>query len=117
MDGGHYLDAGPVVCRICNANVSKSEFGTVQKRVDLVDLVKSFPSSNEYLLAKMCVDSAENEPSKVSSFIPPGQLCFTLIAHRGSELAGWHAGGALHAVERRRSERGRVFLGPGLSLV
>ena len=40
----------------------------MQKRVlivDLVDLVKS-----EYLIAKIGVDKAENEPSKVSSSIP-----------------------------------------------
>ena len=32
----------------------------MQKYVNLVDLVKSFP--NEYLLAKIDVDTAENEP-------------------------------------------------------
>ena len=46
------------------------EFGTVQKRVKLVDLVKSSQSSfrtisNEYLLAKFGFDTAENEPLKV----------------------------------------------------
>ena len=44
-------------------------FGTVQKGVCLVDLVKSVPTST-YLLAKVGVDTAENEPSKISNFIP-----------------------------------------------
>ena len=35
------------------------------KRVNLVDLVKSFPSSIYYLLAKFGFDTAENEPLKV----------------------------------------------------
>ena len=42
--------------------------GAVQKYVNLVDLVESFPTdsySNEYLLAKIGVDTAENEPLKV----------------------------------------------------
>ena len=36
----------------------------VQKRVNFVDLVKSFQiaNSNEYLIAKIGVDTAENEP-------------------------------------------------------
>ena len=47
------------------------EVWAVQKHVNLVDLVKSFPTnllfeqianSNEYLLAKIGVDTAENEP-------------------------------------------------------
>ena len=40
----------------------------VQKRVDLVDLVKSFQTdsySDEYLLAKIGVDTAENGLLKV----------------------------------------------------
>ena len=37
----------------------------VQKNVDLIDLVKSFPYSNEYLVAKYGFDTAENESSKV----------------------------------------------------
>ena len=38
----------------------------VQKHVNLVDLVRaSDPNSNEYLLAKFGVDTAENEPLKV----------------------------------------------------
>ena len=39
----------------------------VQKRVNLVDLVKSFQTSysNEYLLANFGVETAENEPFKV----------------------------------------------------
>ena len=53
------------------------ECWAVQKRVDLVDIVKSFQTSilnilfetdsypNEYLLAKFGVDTAENEPLKV----------------------------------------------------
>ena len=38
------------------------EVWAVQKHVNLVDLVKSFLSSNEYLLAKFGVDTGENEP-------------------------------------------------------
>ena len=38
----------------------------VHKYVNIVDLVKSFPTnSNEYLLAKIGVDTAENEPLEV----------------------------------------------------
>ena len=37
----------------------------VQKRVNLVDLVKSFQTSIYYLLAKFGFDTAENEPLKV----------------------------------------------------
>ena len=37
----------------------------VQKRVNLVDLVKSFQTSIWNLLAKFGVDTAENEPLKV----------------------------------------------------
>ena len=40
----------------------------MQKRVNLVDLVKSFQTianSNEYLLPKFGFDTAENEPLKV----------------------------------------------------
>ena len=60
----------------------------MQKHVNLVDLVKSFPTnvpflnllfeqianSNEYLLAKFGFDTAENEPCKVcslSAYISP----------------------------------------------
>ena len=47
----------------------KIEVWAVQKHVNLVDLVKSFPAtSNEYLLAKFGVDAEENEPCKVCSF-------------------------------------------------
>ena len=37
----------------------------MQKRVNLVDLVKSFQTSIHYLLAKFGFDTAENEPLKV----------------------------------------------------
>ena len=37
----------------------------MQKYVNLVDLVKTQELSNEYLLAKIGVDTAENEPLKV----------------------------------------------------
>ena len=61
-------------CKILHAVAySNFEFGAVQKCVDLVDLVKSFPTdsySNVYLLAKIGIDTAENEPSKVLNFIP-----------------------------------------------
>ena len=45
------------------------EVWAVQKYANLVDRVKSFPTianSNEYLLAKIGVDTAENEPLKVT---------------------------------------------------
>ena len=55
--------------------VSNFEFGALQKCVDHVDYVESFPCflflnpffeqesySNEYLLANIGVDTAENEP-------------------------------------------------------
>ena len=51
-------------------NVGNFVFGAVQKCVYLVDLVKSVPTSIYYLLAKFGVDTAENEPSKISNFIP-----------------------------------------------
>ena len=37
----------------------------MQKHVNNVDLVKSFPKSIYYLLAKFGFDTAEKEPSKV----------------------------------------------------
>ena len=37
----------------------------VQKRVNIVDIVKSFQTSIYYLLAKVGFDTAENEPLKV----------------------------------------------------
>ena len=37
----------------------------MQKRVNLVDLVKSFLKKNKYLLEKIGVDTAENGPLKV----------------------------------------------------
>ena len=40
----------------------------VHKHVNLVDLVKSFPTGIYYLLAKIGVDIEENEPNKVCSF-------------------------------------------------
>ena len=40
------------------------------KCIDLVDLVKCFSTSAYYLLAKIGVDTAESEPSKVSNIIP-----------------------------------------------
>ena len=43
---------------------AKFEFGAVQKNANLVDLEKC--CKNEYLVAKIGVDTAENEPSKVS---------------------------------------------------
>ena len=49
---------------------SNFEFGAVQNCVDLVDLVKSFPTipiptSMYYLLAKIGVDTVENGPLNV----------------------------------------------------
>ena len=61
---------------------SNFKFGAVQKCIDRVDLVKSFPTiiipttieldpnSNDHSLAKIGVDTAENEPYKISDFIP-----------------------------------------------
>ena len=51
----------------------------MQKYVNLVDLVKSFPTSysNEYLLAKSGFDTAENESLKVHLIIQPWDLIFT----------------------------------------
>ena len=40
------------------------EIWAVQKYAYLVDLVKSFPTSIYLVLAKIGVDTAENEPSK-----------------------------------------------------
>ena len=48
------------------------EYGTVQKRVHLVDLVKSFQTSTYYLLAKFGFDTAENEPIKVCQKLANG---------------------------------------------
>ena len=45
--------------------------------VNLVDLVKSFPTSIYYVLAKIGVDTAENEPLKVHLIIQPWDLIFT----------------------------------------
>ena len=41
------------------------EFGVLQKRVNLVDLVKSCQIRFQYLLAKISFDTAENGPLKV----------------------------------------------------
>ena len=52
--------------------------GALQTCVDLLDLVKSYsnPSFNECLLAKFIVDTAENEPTKVSNSIPTQAIQF-----------------------------------------
>ena len=49
----------------------------MHKHVNLVDLVKSFPTSysNEYFLAKFGFDTADNEPDKT----PPRDLIFTYL--------------------------------------
>ena len=46
----------------------------MQKYANRVDLVKSFPTanSNEFLLAKVGFDTAENEPLKVHSYSSHG---------------------------------------------
>ena len=49
----------------------------MQKHVNLVDLVKSFPTNIYYLLAKIGADTAENEPLKVHLIIKPWDLIFT----------------------------------------
>ena len=42
----------------------------MQKNVNLVDLVKSFPTNIlNYFLAKFGVDTVENEPSELWSFV------------------------------------------------
>ena len=55
------------------------EVWAVQKHVNLVDLVKfeTDSYSNEYLLAKIGVDTAENEPLKVHLILQPWDLIFT----------------------------------------
>ena len=50
--------------------------GEVQKDVNLIDLVKKL--SNEHLLAKFGVDTAENQPLKVLLIIQPWDLIFTV---------------------------------------
>ena len=40
----------------------------MQKHVNIVDPVKSFRSSIYYLVAKVGVDTAENEPSEILEF-------------------------------------------------
>ena len=58
----------------------------MQEHVNLVDLEKSFLNllfetdsySNEYVLAKIGVDTAENKPLKVHFIIKPRDLIFTL---------------------------------------
>ena len=49
----------------------------MQKRVNLVDLVKSFPMNIYHLLTKISVDTAENEPLKVHLILQPLDLIFT----------------------------------------
>ena len=49
----------------------------MQKHVNLLDLVKSFPTNIYYLLAKFGVDTAENEPLKVNLILHPWDLIFT----------------------------------------
>ena len=47
-----------------DAYLMKFEGWTVQKHVNLIDLVKSFLSSIYYLLANISFDTFENEPPK-----------------------------------------------------
>ena len=56
----------------------------MQRDVNLIDLVKSFPSNQipiptniYYALAKICVDTAENEPLKVHLIFKLLDLIFT----------------------------------------
>ena len=44
---------------------SKNEYGAVRRNLNLVDLEKSKMLKNDYLVAIVAVDTAENEPSKV----------------------------------------------------
>ena len=53
------------------------EVWVVQKHVHLVDLVKSFPTNIYYLLTKIGVDTAENEPLKVHSIFKLWDLIST----------------------------------------
>ena len=46
----------------------------MQKGVNLVYLVKSFPTNISYLLAKIRIDTAENEPFKVCRYRPTNPL-------------------------------------------
>ena len=48
----------------------------MQKHVNLVDLAKSFPMNVYYLLTKIGVDTAENEPLKVHSIFKLWDLIF-----------------------------------------
>ena len=53
------------------------ELWAVQKHVNFVDLVKSFPTNSLfYLLAKNSFDTAENEPLKVLYFRKPTYCIF-----------------------------------------
>ena len=49
----------------------------MQKRVSLVDLVKDFQTRILYFLAKIGVDTAENEPLKVHLIFKLWDLIFT----------------------------------------
>ena len=54
----------------------------MQKHVNFVDLVKSFPTTgNEYFVAKFGFDTADNKPDK----IPPRDLIFTYIPRPRSQ--------------------------------
>ena len=93
-------------CKILQKNAKKFDeicwnivFWAVQKHVNLVDLVKSFLTSINYVVAKVGVDTPENEPLKVwrwfNSFIhspPSGRR----DGRRASERRGGRSGVARH---------------------
>ena len=86
----------------------KNHAKAVRKHVNLVDLVKSFPTSIYYLLAKIGVDTAEHEPSEVWSACP--RPPFEVQAAKGtSRTSSWErsstAFSSASQCRRRRSKR------------
>ena len=75
----------------------------MQKHVNLVDLIKSFPSSNDYLLAKFGFDTAENEPCKVcpvSAYRSPRCISVELFNVVKLFLKGLHSDQTGHWISR-----------------
>ena len=71
------------------------EVRAVQKHVNIVDLVKSSPTSIYYLLANIGVDTAENEPLKVHLIFKLWDSILTDPAGlpRGAGARAVHVGG------------------------
>ena len=89
--------------------MSNVEFGAVQKRLDFVDLVKSSPTSIYYLLANIGVDTAENEPSRVSKFTPTQKIYFVSVSYRAQVGRALAAVGALGIIHRDVNARNCVY--------